>query len=67
MNIKRTVLAIIAAPLMLAILMIVIPVILSLSWPFNETDYKLIIAFSAIVGYSSLAAMEILTIYWLRE
>ncbi len=50
-----------------AILIIGLPIIFSQSWPFNDTDYKIIIFVSVIVGYFSLAIIGIPIVYWLTK
>ena len=63
----RKILAIIIAPLTPVILMIGLPVIFSQSWPFNDTDYKIIITVSVVVGYLSFAVFGMPIVYWLSK
>jgi hypothetical protein len=63
----RNVLAIIIAPLMPAILMIGLPVLFSLSWPFNETDYIYVIVVSIVFGYLGFAIFGLPLMLWLKR
>ena len=63
----RKTLAIIVAPLMPAIIMIGVPVIVSRSWPFNDSDYKIIIAVSVLFGYLGFGVFGIPIVYWLNK
>jgi hypothetical protein len=46
--------AIFIAPLVPAILLMLVPVLLTQSWPFNQTDYKYIVVISILVSYFSV-------------
>ena len=63
----RKVLAIIVAPLTPAILMIGLPVLSSWSWPFNDSDYKIVIIVSVIFGYLGFGVFGIPIVYWLNK
>ena len=47
----RNITALIIAPLMPALLHIVVPVILTFSWPFNGADIKIILYVAIVVSY----------------
>ena len=51
--------AIFFAPLVPAILMILTPILISQSWPFNQTDYKLVAVISIFVSYFSVLLLGI--------
>ncbi|MFV1985455.1 MAG: hypothetical protein ACC657_18040 [Thiohalomonadales bacterium] len=63
----RKILAFVIAPLTPAALQIILPVMISQSWPFNQTDYKIIIAVSTITSFIGLFIIGIPLIIWLRK
>lgn len=63
----RKTLATIIAPLMPAALLIIVPVLLTLSWPFNESDYLITAYISVAVGYIALFIIGLPLVYWLKS
>ena len=63
----RQVAAILIAPLTPALAIILISVVASMSWPFNESDYKMIFGVASVVSYFSLLAVGLPVRYVLRK
>ena len=63
----RQVAAILIAPLTPALAIILISVVASMSWPFNDSDYKIIIEVASAVSYFSLLAVGLPVHYVLRK
>jgi len=63
----RKTLATIIAPLMPAALLIIVPVLFTLSWPFNDSDYLITTYISVAVGYVALFIIGLPLVYWLKS
>ena len=63
----RQVAAILIAPLTPALAVILLAVVASMSWPFNESDYKLIIVVASAASYFSTFSVGLPVLYVLRK
>ncbi|WP_420389919.1 hypothetical protein [Marinobacter sp.] len=63
----RQVAAILIAPLTPALAVILFAVVASMSWPFNETDYKIFIGVASAVSYFSSFSVGLPVLYFLRK
>jgi len=63
----RQIAAILIAPLTPALAVILVAVVASMSWPFNESDYQIIIGVASAVSYFSLLAVGLPVLRVLRK
>lgn len=63
----RQIAAILIAPLTPALAVILIAMLVSMSWPFNQSDYKIIIAVACAVSYMGFFIIGVPLIIILRK